>query len=176
MGVSFPSIMKTRAMQFLDRAGIPYTVGEFQEEELGAEEVAEKLGIPLAPVFKTLVVRGDRTGVILACLPGTTTLSLKALARASGNKQVELVETDDILRLTGYIRGGVSPLGAKKAYPVYVDQSALDQLTLSISAGMRGMQLFLVPQDLVRATRATVAPLADYAGSAGPPQRKRHVG
>jgi len=168
--------MKTRAMQVLDRAGISYTVREFQEEELGADEVAEKLGLPLAQVFKTLVVRGDRTGVILACLPGTTILSLKALARASGNKQVELVETEDILRLTGYIRGGVSPLGGKKAYPVYVDQSALEQPLVSVSAGMRGMQLCLAPQDLVRAIQGAVAPLGDPIGSAGPPQRRRHDG
>jgi Cys-tRNA(Pro)/Cys-tRNA(Cys) deacylase len=168
--------MKTRAMQILERAGIPYEVREFREEELGAEEVAVKLGIPLAQVFKTLVVRGDRTGVILACLPGTTTLSLKAMARASGNKQVELVETDDILRLTGYIRGGVSPLGGKKAYPVYLDESALPMPLISVSAGMRGMQLFLAPQDLLRAAQGTVAPLGDPIGSGGPPQRKRHDG
>jgi Cys-tRNA(Pro)/Cys-tRNA(Cys) deacylase len=167
--------MRTLAMQILDHAGIPYAVREFQEEELGADEVAEKLGVPLAQVFKTLVARGDRSGVILACLPGTISLSLKALARASGNKQVELVDKEDILRLTGYIRGGVSPLGGKRVYPVYVDRSALDQLVLSISAGMRGMQLLLKPQDLVDATRAMVAPLGDQSGTAVPPQRKRHV-
>src|SRR5512137_664430 len=150
--------MKTRAMQVLDRAGIPYAVREFQEEELGAEEAADKLGLPLDQVFKTLVVRGDRTGVILACLPGSTTLSLKALARASGNKQVELVETDDILRLTGYIRGGVSPLGAKKVYPVYVDQSALEQPLVSVSAGMRGMQILLECQGFAFSREAIVIP------------------
>ncbi len=148
--------MKTRAAQVLDTSGIPYEIREFQEEDLGADEVAEKLRIPLAQVFKTLVVRGDRTGVILACLPGTVTLSLKALARASGNRKVEMVEKDEIHRLTGYIRGGVSPLGGKKEYPVYLDQSAMDQPILSVSAGMRGMQLFVKPQDLARATRATV--------------------
>ena len=168
--------MKTRAMHLLDRAGVSYTVREFQEEELGAEEVAEKLGIPLDQVCKTLVVRGDRTGVVLACLPGTTTLSLKSLARASNNKQVALVETDDILRLTGYIRGGVSPLGGKKTYPVYLDASAMEQPTISISAGMRGMQIILAPQDLIRVTRGTVAPLGDPTGSGGPPQRRRHDG
>src|SRR5512134_1298214 len=105
--------MKTRAMQLLDRAGIRYETRQFDEVTLSADEVTEKLGVPLAQVFKTLVVRGDRTGVILACLPGTMTLSLKTMARASGNKQVELVDTDEILRLTGYIRGGVSPLGGK---------------------------------------------------------------
>ncbi len=149
--------MKTRAAQALDKLGIPYGIREFQEEELGADEVAEKLQIPLAQVFKTLVVRGDRTGVILACLPGTLTLSLKALARVSGNRKVEMVEKDEILRLTGYIRGGVSPLGGKKDYAVFLDQSALEQPIVSVSAGMRGMQLFLTPPDLLRATQAKVA-------------------
>jgi len=149
--------MKTRAAQALDKLGIPYEIREFQEEELGADEVAEKLHIPLAQVFKTLVVHGDRTGVILACLPGTMTLSLKALARESGNRKVEMVEKDEIHRLTGYIRGGVSPLGGKKDYPVYLDESALAQPIISVSAGMRGMQLFIQPQELARATRAKVA-------------------
>ena len=149
--------MKTRAAQMLDRLGIPYEIREFQEEELGAEEAAEKLRIPLQQVFKTLVVRGDRTGVILACLPGTKTLSLKALARASGNRRVEMAEKEEIHRLTGYLRGGVSPLGGKKDYPVYLDQSALEQPILSVSAGMRGMQLFIAPQDLTRAAKATIA-------------------
>jgi len=153
--------MKTRAAQLLERVGIPHEIREFQEEELGAEEAARKLQIPLAQVFKTLVVRGDRTGVILVCLPGTTTLSLKALAKVSGNRKVELVEKDEIHRLTGYLRGGVSPLGGKKVYPVYLDHSALSQPMLSVSAGMRGMQIFLKPEDLRRATGATVAALGE---------------
>jgi Cys-tRNA(Pro)/Cys-tRNA(Cys) deacylase len=157
--------MKTRAAQALDKLGIPYEIREFQEEELGADEVAQKLGIPLAQVFKTLVVRGDRTGVILACLPGSMTLSLKVLAKESGNRKVEMVEKDEIHRLTGYIRGGVSPLGGKKKYPVYLDHSALQQPIVSVSAGMRGMQLFLKPQDLARATRARVAAIG-LAGEA----------
>ena len=149
--------MKTRAAQALDKLGILYEIREFEEEELGADEVAEKLQIPLAQVFKTLVVCGDRTGVILACLPGTLALNLKVLARVSGNRKVEMVEKDEILRLTGYIRGGVSPLGGKKDYPVFLDQSALEQPIVSVSAGMRGMQVFLTPPDLLRATRAKVA-------------------
>ena len=168
--------MKTRAMQILDRAGIPYEIREFQADDLGADEVAEKLGIPLERVFKTLVARGDRTGVVLACLPGTAVLSLKAFARASGNKQVEMVEMDEILRLTGYIRGGVSPLGAKKPYPVTVDESALSQPMVSVSAGMRGMQLLLAPHDLIQVTQATLAPIADPIGASGSPKRKRHDG
>lgn len=152
--------MKTRAAQVLDKLGIPYQIREFQEEELGAIEVAETLHIPLAQVFKTLVVQGDRTGVILACLPGTMTLSLKALAKESGNRKVEMVEKDEIHRLTGYIRGGVSPLGGKKEYSVYLDRSAMEQPIVSVSAGMRGMQLFLTPQDLARATKAKVAAIS----------------
>ena len=148
--------MKTRAAQILEGLGIPYQVREFREQELSAEEAAEKLHIPLAQVFKTLVVRGDRTGVMLACIPGATTLSLKTLARVSGNREVEMVEKDEIHRLTGYLRGGVSPLGCKKNHPVYLDQSALEQPFVSISAGMRGMQLFLNPQDLARARAAKV--------------------
>jgi Cys-tRNA(Pro)/Cys-tRNA(Cys) deacylase len=155
--------MKTRAMQLLDQAGISYRIREFQEEELTAEEVAVKLGIPLPQVFKTLVVRGEKSGVLLACVPGTMTLSLKALAKASGNKKVEMVEKDEIHRLTGYLRGGVSPLGAKKRYPVYLDASALEQPFLSVSAGMRGMQILVPPGDLVRAADAAVAPLGEPA-------------
>jgi Cys-tRNA(Pro)/Cys-tRNA(Cys) deacylase len=153
--------VKTRAMQILDGAGILYQVREYREEELSAEEAARKLGLPLAQVFKTLVVRGDRTGVLLACLPGTATLSLKTLARVSGNKKADMVEADEIHRLTGYLRGGVSPLGAKKAYRLFVDASALAQPLLSVSAGMRGMQLLLAPRDLIRVARATVASIGE---------------
>ncbi len=97
----------------------------------------------------------------LACVPGTVTLNLKALARASGDRKVEMVEKDEIHRFTGYIPGGVSPLGGKKEYPVFVDQTALDQPVVSVSAGMRGMQLFLAPQDLVRATQAKVVAMGE---------------
>jgi Cys-tRNA(Pro)/Cys-tRNA(Cys) deacylase len=161
--------MKTRAMQLLDKGGVPYEVREFEEEDLGAEEAAAKLHLPLPQVFKTLVVRGEKTGVILACLPGTMTVSLKALAKVSGNKKVEMVEKDEIHRLTGYLRGGVSPLGAKKAYPVYLDASALDQPFLSVSAGMRGLQLLVTPRDLARAAGASIASIGEAVQSAGSP-------
>jgi len=153
--------MKTRAMQFLDKAGVSYEVREFQEEDLSAEEAAVKLHLPLPQVFKTLVARGEKTGVILACLPGTMTLSLKALAKASGNKKIEMVEKDEIHHLTGYLRGGVSPLGAKKAYPVYLDASALDHPFLSVSAGMRGLQLLVAPRELARAAGASIASIGE---------------
>ncbi len=154
-------LMKTRAAEALERAGIRFEIRGFQEEELGAEEVAEKLHLPLTQIFKTLVLHGDRTGVLLACVPGTMTLNLKALAKASGNKRVDMVEQDEIHRLTGYIRGGVSPLGGKKAYPLYVDQSALAFARIGVSAGMRGLELLLAPQDLVRAARAAVAAIGE---------------
>jgi Cys-tRNA(Pro)/Cys-tRNA(Cys) deacylase len=148
-------------MAILDRAGVRYEVREYQEEELGAAEAAEKLDLPLAQVFKTLVLRGDRSGVVLACLPGTTTLSLKALAKASGNKRVEMVLPEEIHRLTGYLRGGVSPLGSKKPYPLYLDRSALGQPFLSVSAGMRGMQVLVAPQDILHLAGAALADLGE---------------
>jgi Cys-tRNA(Pro)/Cys-tRNA(Cys) deacylase len=160
--------MKTRAMQLLDRAGIPYQVREFQAEDLSADEAAVKLNIPLPQMFKTLVIRGDKTGIVFACLPGTMSLSLKALAKASGNKKVEMVEKDEIHRLTGYLRGGVSPLGAKKAFPVFLDASALTQPFLSVSAGMRGMQILVAPRDLARAAGAAIAPLGESIVSSNP--------
>ncbi len=153
--------MKTRAVQILDGAGIRYQIQEFEAEELTAFEAAEKLHLAQTQVFKTLVARGDKTGVVLACVPATMSLSLKALAKVSGNKKVEMVEKDEIRRLTGYIRGGVSPLGAKKPYPVYLDQSALAQPSLSVNAGMRGMLICLAPQDLIRVAHATVAAIGE---------------
>jgi len=156
--------MKTKAMAILDRAGIRYDIREYQEVELGAAEAAAKLGLPLEQVFKTLVLRGDRSGVLLACLPGTMTLSMKALAKASGNKRVEMVDPEEIHRLTGYLRGGVSPLGVKKPYPLYLDRSALAQPFLSVSAGMRGMQILVAPQDLARAAAATLVDLGETDG------------
>lgn len=120
------------------------------EEELDAETVAQKIGMPASSVFKTLVARGDRAGVILACVPADCELDLKKLAAASGNKKVELVAVREIQSLTGYVRGGVSPLGVKKQYPVYLDVSAFELTTLSISAGVRGVQVLLSPGELQR--------------------------
>ena len=151
--------MKTRAAQVLDSLSIHYEIREFSEELLTAEEAAEKLQIPLRQVFKTLVVRGDRTGIMEVCIPGTHELNLKTLARLTGDKNVELVDVDEVFRLTGYLRGGCSPLGGKKKYPVYIDQSAHHCSFISISAGMRGMQILLAPNDLIRAAGATVCEL-----------------
>ena len=117
---------KTNAARILESQGVPYETREYEvdADDLSAPKVAQAIGLPPEQVFKTLVARGDKTGVLLACLPGSSELNLKALAKASGNKTVELAPVKDIQNLTGYIRGGVSPVGTKKAYPVYLDSSA----------------------------------------------------
>ncbi len=153
--------MKTAAVKLLERLKLPYELRTYEEEELRADEAARKLGLPLERVFKTLVVRGDRGGVVLACLPGSGTLSLKKLAGASGNKRCELVDVEEIHRLTGYLRGGVSPLGARKAYPLFLDQSAARHDTISVSAGMRGLQLLVSAQALIAAGKAALVELTE---------------
>ncbi len=153
---------KTNAARILDRLGILYElrVYEVDEDDLSASHVAAAVGLPPERVFKTLVARGDRTGILLACIPGSHELDLKALAAASGNKRAELVPVKDILALTGYIRGGVSPLGTRKTYPVLLDASAQDWPAIAVSAGVRGCQMLLAPADLARAAEATVASIA----------------
>ena len=145
---------KTNAARILDAAGIHYELREYQvdEEDLSAPPVAEKIGLPAEQVFKTLVARGDRNGVLMACIPANTELDLKALAGASGNKKVELVAVKEVLGLTGYIRGGVSPIGARKPYPFYLDETADLWDVISVSAGVRGCQMLLAPDDLARVT------------------------
>lgn len=134
---------KTNAARRLDELKIAYRLMEYtvDEEHLDAVHVAAEVGMPAAQVFKTLVVRGDKTGVIFACIPGDGELDLKALAKASGNKRAELVPLKEVLPLTGYIRGGCSPLGAKKNYPVYMDASSNSWDEIAVSAGVRGMQI-----------------------------------
>ncbi len=153
---------KTNAVRLLERAGIRYELREYQvdESDLSAPHVAAAVGLPPEQVFKTLVVRGDRTGVLLASIPGNTELDLKALAAASGNKRVELVALKEVLGLTGYVRGGVSPLGAKKAYPLYVDETAELWDAIAVSAGVRGVQMLLAPADLLRVTGAVPCAIA----------------
>ena len=148
---------KTNASRILDGLKIAHESREYEvdEDDLGAESVAVKVGMPLAQVYKTLVARGDKTGILVACLPGDGELDLKALAAVSGNKRVELVPLKEVLPLTGYVRGGVSPIGLKKKYPAYIDNSALKWPVISISAGVRGCQLIMAPGDLSRAVGAT---------------------
>ena len=154
-------IKKTNAARILDGLGIAYEIKTYavDESDLSAVHVAEVSGLDIEMIYKTLVARGDKSGIIMAVIGGGEELDLKALARASGNKSVEMIALKELLPLTGYVRGGCSPLGAKKNYPVYLDARALTLEKISISAGQRGMQLVLAPQDLVRAVGATVAEL-----------------
>lgn len=146
---------KTNAARHLDSLNINYELKyyEVDENDLSAPSVADKIEMPLEQVFKTLVARGDKTGVILACIPGIGELNLKELAACSHNKKVELVHLKEVQPLTGYIRGGVSPIGTKKAYPVFLDKSAFDFPVISISAGARGCQMLINPEDLAKAVK-----------------------
>jgi Cys-tRNA(Pro)/Cys-tRNA(Cys) deacylase len=127
---------------------------------LAAETVARKVGMPPDQVFKTLVARGDKRGVCLAVVPGNCELDLKALAKATGDKKIDTVPLKEVEPLTGYIRGGVTVLACKKDYPVYVDETAQLFNVISISGGMRGLQILLSPGDYIRVTDAKLAPIA----------------
>ena len=144
---------KTNASRILDKLKLPYEILEYEvnETDLSAENAAHKLGQPLKQVFKTLVIRGDRTGILVACIPGGAELNLKALASISGNKKVEMTHLKEIKSLTGYIRGGVSPLAMKKNYPTYIEESAFQFPFIIFSAGVRGLQLKANPHDLLKA-------------------------
>jgi Cys-tRNA(Pro)/Cys-tRNA(Cys) deacylase len=153
---------KTNAARILDSAGIRYEIRKYEvdENDLSAPHVAEAIGMPLEQVFKTLVARGDRTGVLLASIPANCELDLKGLAAASGNKKVELVAVKEVLGLTGYIRGGVSPIGTRKAYPFFLDETVELWDVVALSAGVRGQQMVMAPADLVRVTGAKIAAIA----------------
>ncbi len=153
---------KTNAARYLDRLNIDYQLCEYEvdESDLSAESVAKKVNLPAEQVFKTLVARGDKTGVLLACIPGNAELDLKAIAALSGNKSVEMVPMREVLPLTGYIRGGVSPIGTKKHYPVYLDESAKQFPFVSISAGTRGVQILVDPKRLSEALEAKIGQIA----------------
>lgn len=158
---------KTNAARILDGLKIHYELQEYKvdEDDLSAENVAQKVGLPPEQVFKTLVVRGDKTGVLMACVPGSSEINLKALAAASTNKKVEMVPLKEVQNLTGYIRGGVSPLGAKKPYPVYVDSSIALWPVVAISAGVRGCQIIIAPADLVQAVHAQICEITTAKNS-----------
>jgi Cys-tRNA(Pro)/Cys-tRNA(Cys) deacylase len=153
---------KTNAVRLLDQLKIPYELREYavDPEDLAAETVAVKIGLPAEQVFKTLVARGDRNGIVMAVIPGNTELDLKALAAASGDRKIQLVPVKELQALTGYIRGGVTALAGKKDYPVFVDETVELFDVISISAGIRGMQILLTPADCLKATKASVASLA----------------
>lgn len=149
---------KTNAARILDGLKIKYELLSYavDESDVSAKHVAEQVGLPAGKIFKTLVVHGDKQGILMAVVPGNGEIDLKALAVNSGNKKVELVPLKEVLPLTGYIRGGVSPLGAKKHYPVYLDESCNNWPSISISAGIRGCQIVISPADLLKAVQGTL--------------------
>ena len=155
-------IKKTNAARRLDELGVSYELLQFEadENDLSAEKAADDVGLPHEQVYKTLVVRGDKTGIMEACLPAGRELDFKALAQLSGNKSAALVPLKEVQPLTGYIRGGCSPIGGKREYPVYIEGDALKHERIAVNAGARGLLFVLSPQDLVRVTKATPGSVA----------------
>jgi Cys-tRNA(Pro)/Cys-tRNA(Cys) deacylase len=158
--------MKTNAMRILDALGISYEIREYDvdPDDLSAERIAADIGLPPEQVFKTLVARGDRHGVLLAVVPADAEVDFKALARLSDNRAVELVSLKEVQPLTGYIRGGVTALAGRKDYPVYVDEQMQLFDMVAVSAGVRRQQMGLAPDDYLRATKATVGPIGRTTG------------
>jgi Cys-tRNA(Pro)/Cys-tRNA(Cys) deacylase len=154
--------MKTNAARALDKLGIGYELRSYEvdPDDLSAEVVAQKVGLPPEQVWKTLVARGDRHGVCMAVVPADAELDLKALARLTGDAKIDLVPLKEVQPLTGYIRGGVTALACKKPYPVFVDELMELHEQVAVSAGMRGLQIVLAPADYLRAVDATVGPIA----------------
>ena len=152
---------KTNAARLLDQAEVDYRLAPYEvgDEHLAADEVAARIGLPPEQVFKTLVARGKEQGVCFAVVPATSTLDLKALARLRGERRMELVPLAEVTPLTGYVRGGTTALGAKKDFPVYLDETAELFAEIAVSAGQKGLQLVLDPGDYQRVTSATLGPI-----------------
>jgi Cys-tRNA(Pro)/Cys-tRNA(Cys) deacylase len=153
---------KTNAVRLLERLGVKFELRTYEvdPEDLSAKTVARKVGMPPEQVFKTIVARGGKHGVCLAVVPGNCELDLKAMARATGDKKIDTVPLKEVEPLTGYVRGGVTALACKKDYAVFLDETAELFDMISISAGMRGLQVLLAPDDYVRVTNAKLAPIA----------------
>ena len=154
---------KTNAARLLDSHKIPYELIPYQVEEtdLGAQHVADQLHEDIRQVFKTLVLQGDRSGYFVCVIPGAEEVDLKKAAKVSGNKKCDLIPQKELLPLTGYIRGGCSPIGMKKAFPTYIHTTAEQFDHIFVSAGVRGLQFKISPQDLIQATHATLCPLTN---------------
>ncbi|MBQ2046479.1 MAG: Cys-tRNA(Pro) deacylase [Muribaculaceae bacterium] len=154
-------IQKTNVARLLDKAKIPYELVPYtvDENNLAADHVAEELGEDINQVFKTLVLHGDRSGHFVCVVPGNTEVDLKKAAKAAGAKKAEMIPMKELLPLTGYIRGGCSPIGMKKPFPTFFHQSALDFEVIFVSAGVRGLQLKINPQDLISYVKAAVTDL-----------------
>jgi len=155
-------VIKTNAARVLDKLGIKYELRAYEvdPDDLSAETVAAKVGLPAEQLFKTLAVEGDRNGLYLAVIPASEELDFKALARYTGDRKVDMVPLKEVQAATGYIRGGVTALACKKDYPVYVDELAEICDVISVSAGMRGLQILLAPGDYIRAVNARVVAIA----------------
>lgn len=155
-------VEKTNAARLLDRAKVAYGLVPYRvdEEHLAATHVAEQLGEDIETVFKTLVLRGDRTGYFVCVVPGDHEVDLKAAARVSGNKKADLIPMKELLPVTGYVRGGCSPIGMKKQFPTYIHASAVGHPFIYISAGVRGLQIRIAPAELITFVGATVAEIS----------------
>ena len=152
---------KTNAMRILDKAKISYDTTEYtvDESDLSGTHVAEQIGFPPEQTFKTIVAKGDKTSYIVMCVPVNTEIDLKKAATVSGNKKIEMVAVKDLLSITGYIRGGCSPIGMKKQFPTFIDETATLYDKIALSAGVRGCQLILNPNDLIEFIKAEVKDL-----------------
>lgn len=152
---------KTNAIRILESKGISFQTFDYEvsEDDLSGETVAHKINADPDSVFKTLVGRGDKTGLVVFCIPVTAELDLKKAAAASGNKKVEIIKQKELLPLTGYIRGGCSPIGMKKLYPTYIDETAQLFDKIYFSAGVRGTQIFMSPNDLIKVIEGKYADL-----------------
>ena len=151
-------VIKTNAVRMVEQAKIPYVIHEYDVDtaHLDALHAADGMGIPVEEVYKTIVLTGDRTGYLVACIAAHKELDLKQVAKISGNKKVELLSLDQLEPLTGYVRGGCSPIGMKKKFPTFIEESAMQNETIRISAGKRGLQMELAPKDLQKMTEATL--------------------
>lgn len=154
--------MKTNAVRLLEQRGVSFELRDYtvDPDDLRAETVAQKIGLPPEQVFKTLVVKGERTGVCFAVIPGNAELDLKALAKLAGDRKMELAPLKEVQSLTGYIRGGVTALAGKKDYPVYLDETAILFDRISISAGVRGTQILISPDGYASVTQAVTGEIA----------------
>jgi len=154
---------KTNALRLLDQKKISYETLEYEynEENLSVKKIAGDNFLKTENVFKTLVAKGDKNGVLVAVINGNQTLNLKSIAKASGNKKIALIPVKDLLKLTGYIRGGCSPIGMKKAFPVYIDNTANDFEMIYVNAGVRGILVKLKPDDLLKITNGKISGISD---------------
>lgn len=154
-------MVKTNAMRMLDKAKIEYRTKEYEvdENDLSGSHAADMMGVDHGSVFKTLVLKGEKMGYLVCCIPVDAELDLKKTARVAGDKKVEMIHMKDLLAVTGYIRGGCSPIGMKKQFPTFVEESAVLYDEIAISAGLRGQQILISPQTLVTFIRGKFASL-----------------